>query len=71
MATRFRAAVVVLGVVLAGCGGGPQSGGGTISGDAIKLGVITDLSTSRSYIPGWCTASCQRCTGGGTSSPAT
>jgi branched-chain amino acid transport system substrate-binding protein len=43
---------VVLGVVLAGCGGGPQSGGGTISGDAIKLGVITDLSGVYSEVGG-------------------
>jgi branched-chain amino acid transport system substrate-binding protein len=43
---------VVLGVVLAGCGGGPQSGGGKISGDAINLGVITDLSGVYSEVGG-------------------
>lgn len=52
MATRFGAGVVVLGVVLAGCGGGPQSGGGKVSGDAIKLGVITDLSGVYSEVGG-------------------
>jgi branched-chain amino acid transport system substrate-binding protein len=52
MATRLTAAVVVAGVVLAGCGGGPQSGGGTISGDAIRLGVITDLSGLYSELAG-------------------
>ena len=52
MATRFRASVVVLGIVLAGCGGGPQSGGGKISGDAISLGVITDLSGVYSEVGG-------------------
>ncbi|HEX6361291.1 ABC transporter substrate-binding protein [Actinophytocola sp.] len=50
--TAFRAVATVVGVVLAGCGGGPQSGGGTISGDAIKLGVITDLSGVYSELAG-------------------
>jgi branched-chain amino acid transport system substrate-binding protein len=49
---RIRAAVVIAGVVLAGCGGGPQSGGGKVSGDAIKLGVITDLSGVYSDVGG-------------------
>lgn len=52
MASTLKAAVAVLGVVLAGCGGGPQSGGGKISGDAIKLGVITDLSGVYSEVGG-------------------
>lgn len=54
MATRLKAAatVVAVGAVLAGCGGGPQSGGGSISGDAIKLGVITDLSGVYSELAG-------------------
>ena len=54
MATRLMAAatVVAVGAMIAGCGGGPQSGGGTISGDAIKLGVITDLSGVYSDVGG-------------------
>ncbi|TDV44794.1 ABC transporter substrate-binding protein [Actinophytocola oryzae] len=52
MATKIRAAVVIAGVVLAGCGGGPQSGGGKVSGDAIRLGVITDLSGVYSEVGG-------------------
>jgi branched-chain amino acid transport system substrate-binding protein len=52
MATRIRAVVVIAGVVLAGCGGGPQSGGGKVSGDAIKLGVINDLSGIYSDVTG-------------------
>jgi branched-chain amino acid transport system substrate-binding protein len=52
MARKFTAAVAVIGVVLAGCGGGPQSGGGTVSGDAVKLGVITDLSGVYSEVGG-------------------
>ena len=54
MATRLKAAatVVAVGAVLAGCGGGPQSGGGKISGDAIKLGVVTDLSGVYSELAG-------------------
>jgi branched-chain amino acid transport system substrate-binding protein len=52
MTTRLKATIVVMGVVLAGCGGGPQSGGGKISGDAIKLGVITDLSGVYSEVGG-------------------
>lgn len=52
MATRVGAAVVMAGVVLAGCGGGPQGGGGAISGDAVELGVITDLSGVYSEVGG-------------------
>ncbi|MGB3437713.1 MAG: ABC transporter substrate-binding protein [Actinophytocola sp.] len=54
MATRLKAAsaVVAVGALLAGCGGGPQGGGGKISGDAIKLGVITDLSGVYSELAG-------------------
>jgi branched-chain amino acid transport system substrate-binding protein len=54
MATRLMAAAtaVVIGAVVAGCGGGPQSGGGKVSGDAIKLGVITDLSGVYSDVGG-------------------
>jgi len=52
MATKLMAAVLVAGVTLAGCGGGPQSGGGKVSGDAIKLGVITDLSGVYSDVGG-------------------
>jgi branched-chain amino acid transport system substrate-binding protein len=53
MTTRFRAGVAVIGVVLAaGCGGGPQSGGGKLSGDAVRLGVITDLSGVYSELAG-------------------
>jgi branched-chain amino acid transport system substrate-binding protein len=37
-------ALVTAAVVLAGCGGGPGSGGGKISDDSITLGVLTDLS---------------------------
>jgi len=46
------AAVVAVGAMIAGCGGGPQSGGGKVSGDAIKLGVITDLSGVYSDVGG-------------------
>jgi branched-chain amino acid transport system substrate-binding protein len=46
------AAFLAAGVTLAGCGGGPQSGGGKVSGDAIKLGVITDLSGVYSDVGG-------------------
>ncbi|HYQ65134.1 ABC transporter substrate-binding protein [Actinophytocola sp.] len=49
---RIRAAVVIAGVVLAGCGGGPQGGGGKISGDTIRLGVINDLSGVYSDVGG-------------------
>jgi branched-chain amino acid transport system substrate-binding protein len=54
MATKLMAAATVMavGVTLAGCGGGPQSGGGKVSGDAIKLGVITDLSGVYSDVGG-------------------
>ncbi len=54
MATRLKAAatVVAVGALIAGCGGGPQSGGGKVSGDAIKLGVITDLSGVYSELAG-------------------
>ncbi|HEY0453673.1 ABC transporter substrate-binding protein [Actinophytocola sp.] len=54
MARRFTAAATVLavGALLAGCGGGPQSGGGKVSGDAVKLGVITDLSGVYSELAG-------------------
>jgi branched-chain amino acid transport system substrate-binding protein len=52
MATKLMAVVLVAGVTLAGCGGGPQSGGGKVSGDAIKLGVITDLSGVYSDVGG-------------------
>lgn len=54
MATRLKAAtaVVAVGALIAGCGGGPQNGGGKISGDAIKLGVITDLSGVYSELAG-------------------
>jgi branched-chain amino acid transport system substrate-binding protein len=52
VATKVRAVVVIAGLVLAGCGGGPQSGGGKVSGDAIKLGVITDLSGVYSDVGG-------------------
>ncbi len=54
MATRLMAAatVVAVGAMIAGCGGGPQSGGGKVSGDAIKLGVITDLSGVYSEVGG-------------------
>lgn len=54
MATRLKTAatVVAVGALVAGCGGGPQSGGGKISGDAIKLGVITDLSGVYSELAG-------------------
>ena len=54
MATRLKSAVtlVAVGALIAGCGGGPQSGGGKISGDAIKLGVITDLSGVYSELAG-------------------
>ncbi len=54
MATRLKAAAtfVAVGALIAGCGGGPQSGGGKISGDAIKLGVITDLSGVYSELAG-------------------
>ncbi|GAB1513582.1 ABC transporter substrate-binding protein [Actinophytocola sp. KF-1] len=54
MATRLKAAatVVAVGAIVAACGGGPQSGGGKISGDAIKLGVITDLSGVYSELAG-------------------
>lgn len=54
MATRLMAAatVVAVGAMIAGCGGGPQSGGGKVSGDAIKLGVITDLSGVYSDVGG-------------------
>ncbi|MFI7672620.1 ABC transporter substrate-binding protein [Actinophytocola sp. NPDC049390] len=54
MATRLKAAatVVAVGAMVAACGGGPQSGGGKISGDAIKLGVITDLSGVYSELAG-------------------
>jgi branched-chain amino acid transport system substrate-binding protein len=54
VATKFKAAatVVAVGAMLAGCGGGPQSGGGKVSGDAIKLGVITDLSGVYSELAG-------------------
>lgn len=49
---RAAAAVVATGALVAGCGGGPQSGGGKVSGDAIKLGVITDLSGVYSELAG-------------------
>src|SRR5690348_8689818 len=54
MATRLMAAatVVAVGAFVAGCGGGPQSGGGKVSGDAVKLGVITDLSGVYSDVGG-------------------
>ncbi len=58
MATRLKAvgaltATMAVGALLAGCGaGGPQSGGGKISGDAVKLGVITDLSGVYSELAG-------------------
>lgn len=54
MATRLVAVatVIAFGAAVAGCGGGPQSGGGKISGDAIKLGVITDLSGVYSELAG-------------------
>ncbi len=54
MATRLKVAATVaaVGAVLAGCGGGPQSGGGKVSGDAVKLGVITDLSGVYSELAG-------------------
>jgi branched-chain amino acid transport system substrate-binding protein len=54
VATTLKAAatVVAVGAMLAGCGGGPQSGGGKVSGDAIKLGVITDLSGVYSELAG-------------------
>jgi branched-chain amino acid transport system substrate-binding protein len=54
MATRLMAAAtaVAVGAVIAACGGGPQSGGGKVSGDAIKLGVITDLSGVYSEVGG-------------------
>jgi branched-chain amino acid transport system substrate-binding protein len=54
MATRLKAAATVaaVGALIAGCGGGPQSGGGKVSGDAIKLGVITDLSGVYSELAG-------------------
>jgi branched-chain amino acid transport system substrate-binding protein len=46
------ATAVAVGAVIAACGGGPQSGGGKVSGDAIKLGVITDLSGVYSEVGG-------------------
>jgi branched-chain amino acid transport system substrate-binding protein len=54
MAARLMAvaAIVAAGALVAGCGGGPQSGGGKVSGDAIKLGVITDLSGVYSELAG-------------------
>jgi branched-chain amino acid transport system substrate-binding protein len=52
MAKKLMAALLAAGVTLAGCGGGPQSGGGKVSGDAIKLGVITDLSGVYSDVGG-------------------
>jgi branched-chain amino acid transport system substrate-binding protein len=54
MATRLKSAatLVAVGALIAGCGGGPQSGGGKVSGDAIKLGVITDLSGVYSELAG-------------------
>jgi branched-chain amino acid transport system substrate-binding protein len=54
VATKFRAAAAIAAglVLVAGCGGGPQSGGGKVSGDAIKLGVITDLSGVYSDVGG-------------------
>jgi len=54
MATRLKAAATVIaaGALVAACGGGPQSGGGKISGDAIKLGVVTDLSGVYSELAG-------------------
>jgi branched-chain amino acid transport system substrate-binding protein len=52
MATKLMAALLAAGVTLAGCGGGPQSGGGKVSGDAIRLGVITDLSGVYSDVGG-------------------
>ncbi|MPY79771.1 MAG: ABC transporter substrate-binding protein [Actinophytocola sp.] len=42
-----------MGAVIAGCaGGGPESEGGKITDDAIKLGVITDLSSVYSELAG-------------------
>jgi branched-chain amino acid transport system substrate-binding protein len=54
MVTRLKAAATVIaaGALVAACGGGPQSGGGKISGDAIKLGVVTDLSGVYSELAG-------------------
>lgn len=58
MATRLKTAgaltaTLTMGAVLAACGGGgPQGGEGEISGDAIKLGVITDLSGLYSELAG-------------------
>lgn len=56
MAVRKAGALVAtmaVGAALVGCGaGGPQSGGGKVSGDAIKLGVITDLSGVYSELAG-------------------
>ncbi len=56
MAVRKAGALVAtmaVGTALVGCGaGGPQSGGGKVSGDAIKLGVITDLSGVYSELAG-------------------
>jgi branched-chain amino acid transport system substrate-binding protein len=60
VATRLKkattlTATLAVGTLLAGCGGGaggPQGGGGAISGDALKLGVITDLSGTYSELAG-------------------
>lgn len=60
MATRLKTATALtatlaVGTLLAGCGGGaggPQGDGGAVSGDAIKLGVITDLSGTYSELAG-------------------
>lgn len=57
MATKLTTAgaltaTIAMGAVIAGCGGGPQSGGGAISDDAVKLGVITDLSGVYSELAG-------------------
>lgn len=55
MRNRYRAAsaTALVGVLLAGCGGGgPSSGGGKITNNKIVLGVLTDLSGVYSDIAG-------------------
>ena len=43
---RPGAAVVALAFVLTGCGGGPTSAGGKLSGDKIVLAVLNDELTA-------------------------